>query len=134
MIETALTVGDPDAMRELASALTGRADGIAATTGRISGNVQAAVFEGPAADRVRGVVDGARSQAMNAVELLRQAAASLRADANEVERQNDALRAAAVAKAADADAAATASTPTADAEGPASAAPATGAAMGGVAP
>ncbi len=99
MTETALSVGDPDAMRALASALISRADALAATTGRISGDVRSAVFEGPAATRVRGIVEDSRSQAMGAVDLLRQTASSLSTDAIEVERQNDALRAAAVAKA-----------------------------------
>lgn len=131
MTDLAPTVGDPDAMRAMASALTGRADAIAGTTGKMSGDVGSALFEGPAADRIRVVVDGAKTKALGAVDLLREAAASLRADAIEVEKQNDALRAAAAAKAeADAEAAAAAA---AAAETPPIADPATAAVPEGTA-
>jgi hypothetical protein len=84
-------VGDPDAMRDLARALMGRADLIADAGIAPSSSLAGATFEGPAAVRLRGALDEARAEALEAASRLRDVATTLVTDAGEVERRNNEL-------------------------------------------
>lgn len=95
MPDGALTVGDPLAMRDLARTLVGRAELLTAAGTGVTSKVAGAVFEGPAADRIRGATAEAQAQVTAAAGRLRDIASDLLADANEVERQNLALKVAA---------------------------------------
>lgn len=95
MPESALTVGDPAAMRDLARLISGRAELVGAATTGVMGKLGEAVFEGAAADRIRAAMGDAQTQVTDSASRLRDIAADLLADADEVERQNAALKAAA---------------------------------------
>ena len=84
-------VGDPDAMRDLAYELLGRADLISTAAIAPSSALSGATFEGPAAVRLRGALDDAREEVLGAASRLRDVAAELSRDATEVERQNSEL-------------------------------------------
>ena len=86
------TVGDPGAMRDLAQQLMARAELIGSTGTGATAPLDDAVFEGRAADRLRGSVSDARNQVVDAATQLRDVARRLTNDATEVERQNALLR------------------------------------------
>lgn len=80
--------GDPEAMRALARELMGRADLITDAAITPSASLAGVTFEGPAAARARGTLDGVRSEVLLAASRLRDTATRLSADAVIVERMN----------------------------------------------
>ncbi|MBS1870104.1 MAG: hypothetical protein JSS99_10595 [Actinobacteria bacterium] len=96
----AATVGDPEAMRALARELLGRAQLVRGLAAPAVGRLEAAVFEGPAATRLRGEATRLAAALAAAAGDLAGVAGALLADAAGLEGQNDALRREAEAAAA----------------------------------
>jgi hypothetical protein len=92
MIE-AEVFGDPEGMRALATAISGRADVIGAIPGGFGSSLDGAAFEGPAAVRLRGAGETAKGGVAAAVAELNGIASALLADAAVVERMNDEAKA-----------------------------------------
>ena len=89
---TPLTVGDPEAMRALASELSARADLLRAGQRLPSTKLAAATFEGPAAHRLNGTAAELASRVGAVCDDLLEIASSLRAEATTVEVENAELR------------------------------------------
>ncbi len=80
--------GDPQAMRALAKEIAGRAEIIAAVPAGFAAALDGAVFEGGAAQRLRGASQTARGGISAAVSELNGLAAALFSDAEVVEQMN----------------------------------------------
>lgn len=94
------TVGDPEAMRAFARELMSRADVLRAAEQGPASRLQRAVFDGPAALRLRTTADDLTARVSSICSEIEATAQSLLADAAVVEQQNADLRAAAEREAA----------------------------------
>jgi len=94
------TVGDPDAMRAFARELMSRADLLRTAEQGPASRLQRAIFEGPAASRLRSTADDLTTRISGICSDIEATAQSLLADAATVEQQNADLRAAAEQQAA----------------------------------